>query len=192
MLKRKKFNKNSNLLLSKKKNIISYLQLRKKYINNLNSQIDELKSIREKNYKNLNSVFYSKNLKIFPEKSSLVMYIISISFLKTNITLQVMDITGKLKFFCSAGSVNLKSKQKRAQLLVLTRLISFLMAKVKFLKNRPIALHLKNVGNTKFLLIKKLKHKFFIKIIKVFEIFPHNGCRKKKLRRKRIRSKRKK
>ena len=192
MLKKSKsFDKNSNILL-KKKDIISYLQLRKKYINKLNQQIIKLESVKEKNYKSLNSVLLATNFKMLPKKSSLVTYIINISFLRTNVTLQVMDVTGKLKFFCSAGSVNFKGKQKRARLLVLNRLINFFISRVKFLKGKPIGLHLKNVGNTKFLIIRKLKHKFFIKIIKTFELFPHNGCRKKKLRRKRIRSKRKK
>ena len=36
----------------------------------------------------------------------------------------------------------------------------------------------------------ELKSKFFIKTIKVFNLFPFNGCRNKKIRRKKMKTKR--
>ena len=37
--------------------------------------------------------------------------------------------------------------------------------------------------------MKKLKKKFFIKVVRSFNLYPHNGCRKKKVRRKKFKKK---
>nr|YP_010133767.1 ribosomal protein S11 [Nitzschia supralitorea]QWM93257.1 ribosomal protein S11 [Nitzschia supralitorea] len=114
----------------------------------------------------------------------MVMYIINISFLKANTTIHVSDIQGNLKFFYSAGSVELTGKQKRKRRIALSKLISLLLKKATFLGSKPIALHLKNVNFYKSLIVRKLKRNLYIKIIKIFDQTPYNGCRKKKLRRK--------
>ncbi len=104
-----------------------------------------------------------------------------------------MDSIGNSKNFYSAGLLNLKGKQKTIRKVVLIKLFNLLnLLKLKFIKNSPIALHLKNVGSNKFLILKKLKQKFFIKIIKTFELNAYNGCRKKKEKKKRIRTKKQK
>ena len=112
------------------------------------------------------------------------MYIINISFLKANTTIHISDIKGNLKLFYSAGSVNLTGKQKRKRRISVSKLISLLLKKATFLTTEPVALHLNNINFHKNFIISRLKRVLYIRIIKSFNQAPYNGCRKKKLRRK--------
>ena len=47
---------------------------------------------------------------------------------------------------------------------------------------------LKNVDSNIFWFLKKLKKKLFITVVKHFNLYPYNGCRKKKIRRKKFKS----
>jgi ribosomal protein S11 len=101
----------------------------------------------------------------------LVMYIIDITFSRSNTFLNVMDPSGNLKFFCSAGCLQHKGKNKKFRFNVFKSIYHVLTTKLRFLKGKPIALHLKNVGFNKYWLIKKLKSRFFIKSVKVLIFF---------------------
>jgi ribosomal protein S11 len=134
-----------------------------------------------------------RNLKLFlPKKKffsntqeDLVKYVIGISLLKTNSILYVTNIKGQLKFFCSAGLVGLTGKQKIKKPLVLINLLKIFIKKAKFLNVSPVALHLKNFNKYyELFVLNILKTKFFIKIIKNFTVQPHNGCRPKKIKKK--------
>ena len=114
----------------------------------------------------------------------IITYIISISFLKANTTIQISDIKGNLKLFYSAGSVQLSGKQKRKRRIAVSKLISLVLKKATFLGQKPIALHLNNVNFYKNLIVRKLKRNLYIKVMKMLNQTPYNGCRKKKLRRK--------
>ena len=59
----------------------------------------------------------------------------------------------------------------------------FLIKKFEFLQKSPVALHLKNTNFTKFVIVKEFKQRCWIQIIKNFNIYAYNGCRKKKVRR---------
>ena len=124
-----------------------------------------------------------------PEKQKsglIIVYIVHFSFSPTNTFLHITDISGNLKFCYSAGLVNFKGKQKKSRIQVLTRFLRELRKlKISTLKDKPIALHLNNVGFYKYFLIKNLKKNFFIRLIKSYETYPFNGCRKKKRLRKR-------
>jgi ribosomal protein S11 len=118
------------------------------------------------------------------------MYIIDITFSRSNIFLNVMDSSGKLKFFCSAGHLQYKGRRnKKSRFQVLKSIYHVLLTKLRFLKGKPIALHLKNVGLKRFWILKKLKTHFFIKLVSIFNLFPFNGCRKKKVKRKKFKRK---
>ena len=114
------------------------------------------------------------------------MYIVTLSFLKINTNLHVADTKGNTKLFFNSCSANLVGKQKKNRTKAVTRLISLMFKKANFLREKPIALHLNNVGSHKSFIIYKFKQSFFIRIIKNFTLIPHNGCRKKKIRRKKI------
>jgi len=180
-------NYNSNFDLNKFfKNIV----VKKQYIKALKDKNSLLNIIKERNYKNLNSSTFLKN-KNFIKCDNLVTYIIDIYFSRTNTLLHIMDSSGALKFFCSAGDFSYTGKSKKARVLVLKSIFRSIISKLKFLKNKPVALHLKNVRFLKIWIIKRLKKKFFIKVVRSFNLYPHNGCRKKKVRRKKFKKKRK-
>ena len=76
-----------------------------------------------------------------------------------------------------------KSKKSRFQILKLF-FVELKKLKFKFLRKNPVSLHLNNVGSYKRFIIRKLKRRFFIKIIKNYQVYAYNGCRKKKKIRK--------
>ncbi len=116
----------------------------------------------------------------------LIQYIMHFSFSATNTLLHITDALGNLKFQHSAGSVNFKGKQKKIRIMVLNRFFHTLRRlKISFLKNKPIALHLSNVGFYKKFLIRHLKRYFYIRVVKNYDSYSYNGCRKKKKVRKR-------
>ena len=172
----------------------SDIKLKKQYIKKLKNKYDLLNNFK-KNHKNLSlSVFSKSCYKNSVKESFLVTYIIDITFSRTNTLLHVMDFSGNLKFFCSAGLLKYKGKsKKKARYLIFRDMFRVLNSKLKFLKSQPLALHLKNVGSAKFWIVNKfLKKKLFVKIVKNYDLYPHNGCRRKKVRRKKIRIKLKK
>merc|ERR1712194_299732 len=163
----------------------SLLQKEKFYVKNLLNQATYLKKLKENGSKDLGT---EKFANISDKETNLqdfvVAYIISISFLKANTTIHVSDTKGNLKLFYSAGSVELSGKQKRKRRIAVSKLISLVFKKANFLGQKPIALHLNNVNFYKNLIIRKLKRNLYIKVIKILNQTPYNGCRKKKLRRK--------
>ena len=165
------------------------IKLKKQYIKKLKTKVSLFNKIKEKNYQTLKILMFDKNQYSMKE-NLLIVYIIDISFSKTNTLLHIMDFSGNLKFFCSAGLFNYKGKSKKARFIVFKKFYRILVTKLKFLRNKPLALHLKNIGSNKFRIIRKLKKKFFIKIIRSFDLFPYNGCRRKKIRRKKFKKKR--
>lgn len=160
----------------------SLLNEERSYIKTLKTQIDSLKKIKENNFKDLSL----KNNRIETElnQNLIVMYVINISFLKANTTIHASDIKGNIKLFYSAGSVGLAGKQKKKRRVAVSKLIGLLLKKATFLHKKPIALHLNSVTFYKNLIIGKLKRTLYIRTIKSFNQAPYNGCRKKKLRRK--------
>lgn len=153
-------------------------------IEKLKNKIIFLKQIKaNKKLKNLR-LFFSEKYRSLNTQEDLIKYIISISLLKTNTNIYVTDVKGQLKFFCSAGSISFSGKQKIKKPLVLIHLLKVFITKVKFLTTKPVALHLKNFNKFyELLVLNILKTKFFIKIIRNYNIQPHNGCRPKKIKR---------
>lgn len=174
-----------NNLANKLKLDTFLLQEEKFYVTNLLNQVIYLKKLKANDSKNLGVKRFSiHNTKESATQDFVVIYIVNISFLKANTTIHVSDIQGNLKLFYSAGSVDLTGKQKRKRRIAVSKLISLLLKKATFLGQKPVALHLNNVNFYKNLIVHKLKRNLYIKIIKIFNQTPYNGCRKRKLRRK--------
>jgi ribosomal protein S11 len=174
-----------NNLANRLKLETSLLQKEKVYIENLLDRITYLKKLKTNDYKNLGvEKFAMYSNKEINSQDFMVTYIVNVSFLKANTTIHVSDTNGNLKIFFSAGSVDLAGKQKKKRRIAVSKLISLLLKKASFLNQRPVALHLNNVNFYKNLIVRKLKRNLYIKIIKIFNQTPYNGCRKKKLRRK--------
>lgn len=161
------------------------IKSKKIYIKELKKTVLQLKIIKTKIYQSLNFLLINNYLKK-QNRNFLISYIICFNFSQSNSIIQISDAIGNSKIFCSAGLVDLKGKQKVSRRLVLVQFFRILfLLKSQFIKNKPIALHFKNVGFNKYFIIKKLKKKFFIKLIKIFNLNSYNGCRKKKEKRKR-------
>lgn len=162
---------------------VSLLNEERLYIKNLKNQINYFKKVKESNYKSL-SIKKSDFFNFNNTQNLVVMYVINISFSKANTTIHLSDANGNIKLFYSAGSVDLTGKQKKKRRFAVSKLISLLIKKATFLEQKPIALHLNNVNFYKNLIVSKLKKVLYIRIIKSFNQAPYNGCRKKKLQRK--------
>lgn len=172
---------------NKRKSIIfNFVQLKKKYIKTLTDSIKVLERLKKQFYQSLH-FFLTNNYLLKHKKDFLISYVIYFGFSMSNTVLHISDAIGNQKVLLSAGLIDLQGKQKVVRRLALTRFFNILsLAKSKFLKKNPVAIHFKNVSSSnKFLIVKKLKKKFFIKVIKTFDLVSYNGCRKKKKRRKR-------
>ena len=167
---------------------LKIIKLKKKYLKELKNKLSFLKFNKKNALKSLSVNNESKNLKNYLN-NFIITYIVSIVFSQTNTLLHIMNYSGQSKFFYSAGSFNYSGKIKKARSIIFKKFYRLLISKLKFLKNKPISLHLTNVGSNKFWIIKKLKKRLFIRAIKSFNSYPYNGCRKKKVVRKKIRRK---
>ena len=114
---------------------------------------------------------------------NLIKYIIGISIYSTNIIMYVSDIKGTIKFFCTSNSLGLKKKKK---IVTLSKLIKYTISKVDFIfNNELVSLHFKNCTErlssyASFI----LSQHYNIEVIKVKNNTPHNGCRPRKIKRK--------
>jgi len=179
----------SHIIKKNKKQIYNKLILKlNAHIKKIDTKVSFLNQINEKNkIKNINLIC---NNTLCTKPKPLIKYVLSINFLEKNTFVNVTDIKGRLKFFKSAGSVELKGKQKTKQPLALNSLINALKSDAKFLYGEPVALHLKNVNFFSYnYVLSKLQEKFFITFIRVFDSIPHNGCRPRKIKRGKNRSK---
>lgn len=161
------------------------IKLKKQYLTMLKKKVCFLMDIKEKNDKNFSIGIFN-----YAEQDLSVAFIIHITFSRINTYIHVMDSLGNLKFFYSAGSVNYVGKRKRSRFAVM-RDFYRLLGSSDILKNQPVALQLINVGFAKTRIIKLFKKKFFVKVVRDFTLYPYNGCRKKKVRRKKVRKKNK-
>lgn len=164
---------------------------KKQYIRQLKNKITLLNNIKKNKYKVLNSELFKTSNNFSVKKVSEVSYIIDFSFSKTNTTMHIMDCSGKTKFFYSAGLFDFKGNQKTFQSdAILKKFYKILVSDLLFLKSSKIAIHFKNKNiNYKISwFLKKLCEKFFIAVVKFFTVYPYNGCRRKKQKRKKFRT----
>ena len=123
----------------------------------------------------------------------LISYIINVNVSVTNTFINVNSIKGNPKFFYSAGMFNFKKRQKTKQPKASITILKALLSKFKIFKMKPVALHFSNLFfNQQSYILKRLKQKVFIKEITSYNYFSHNGCRLKKKKRTKIRTRTKK
>jgi ribosomal protein S11 len=109
--------------------------------------------------------------------------------LPTNTLINVNDIKGNPKFFYSAGMFKLQKRQKIRQPKAIFTILRALLLKSKIFKTKPVAIHFNNLFfNYQSYILKKLKQKIFAKLIISYIYRPHNGCRLKKKKRIKIRT----
>lgn len=169
--------------------------LRIKNINDLSklkSNKSELLFLKEEFFSKLYLLKKFKKVKLLSllrnqKKSSenVISYIIGISLTNTNVNIYVTDIKGNVKLLASAGNLGLNGKQKTKKPAVIIKLLRLVLTKMAFLNTGYIALHLKNF--TEFyvsFIVSLIKKHLNIELLRVFNNKPHNGCRPKKLKRK--------
>lgn len=155
------------------------IKLNKNYITKLQNQIVDLSFDYE-------STKYESPL-------SSVTHIVYVIQNRTNLVMHVANSNGNLMYSVNAHSVGFTGKAKqRAQVSIVKKFLHVLItsSELAFLKSKPVALHLTNIGFIKQFVVKKLKNFLFIESVRIFTVVPFNGCRKKKLRRKKIKKKR--
>jgi len=117
-------------------------------------------------------------------------FVVNINLLLSNTTISINDIKGNPKIFYSAGMLNLKSKQKTKQPATMISILKLILGKFKIIKEKSVVIHFTNVlPKHKSYITKSLKQQIFIKMIKSYNYYPHNGCRLIKRRRIKIRTK---
>lgn len=125
-------------------------------------------------------------------QQNLINYIIKICLTQTNTIISVTDVFGNKIITLSSGSVGLTKRQKKQQPLAILQILKILLLKCKFLQNKIVILEFTNIkSKIEFLIIKMLKNLVFVKSIRSYNLRPHNGCRPKKLKRFKRRTKRK-
>jgi len=169
--KKNEIKKKKNLLIHIYNNKVLNQKLKEKKTI-INDFSNTKKSIQKKRFHNLNIL---ETLK----------YIVGVSFLKKNTIIYITSSCGQLKYQCSAGFLKLNKKQKIKIPFVLIKLTKTLLNKMPYLNRIPIALHLNNIPKPlQFFFEAIFKTQFFIIQLSSFKSFPHNGCRPKKLKRK--------
>lgn len=142
---------------------------------------------QKKPEKKLNKILASK-IKVKQSNSwwAGVSFILLVSFSQTNTRVTLLSSNGSLVFSQSSGGAGLEGKQKTNRKLSLKKLFFSLQDSLKksIGYKTPIALHLKNVGGELKYITKIAEKLFFIRSIKSYDNVPFNGCRKKKIRRK--------
>ena len=192
------------MILSK---TVSFLKKRGVYKNtsfyNINNSILLFKSLkRSKSIKSLTNPVNSSGISDLQNKNVIrqtgnrrfnesVSYVIHVNLSLTNTYVSVTDIKGRIIISLSSGSVGLKKRQKRTQPLAIVSVFKELFLKTKFLDGERVSIHFHGV---KFyyeaLVVRLLKPKVFIKTVRSYNLHPHNGCRPKKLKRFKQRTKR--
>jgi ribosomal protein S11 len=143
-----------------------------------------LYNLKMKTYSFVSYIYFS-----YFNNQKLISYIISINLFSTNTLINVNNIKGNPKFFYSAGMFNLQKKQKIRQPKAIITILRALLLKAKIFKTKPVALHFNNLFfNHQSYIFKKLKQKIFTKLIISYIYRSHNGCRLKKKKRIKIRT----
>jgi ribosomal protein S11 len=125
----------------------------------------------------------------FFNHQKLISYVININLSSTNTLINLNDIKGNPKFFYSAGMFNLQKKQKTRQPKAIITILRALLSKSKIFKTKPVAVHFNNLFfNHQSYIFKKLKQKIFIKLVTSYKYGSHNGCRLKKKKRIKVRT----
>lgn len=160
----------------------------KSVLNSVSQKKNSLKVFSEK-IANISITNSCDETKIFKNIRTLesISFILSIKYTTVNTFLQLSNCDGNLKISYSAGHF-FKGKQKTARIVTLKKFFYQLFLKFPELQKTAVSLQLVNVSN-KVWVIRYLKKKLYIVSIRVLNLFPHNGCRNKKIRRKKYKKK---
>jgi hypothetical protein len=185
---RTKLNPNLNYFLST-------LSKKKPYVKVLKDKIQTMLSMKRSEYREVNLRILKRNFDVLPDydmydlskmdeidESIVVAYVVDITKTRSNFYLNILNSVGKLMLTASAGNlIDLSVIKRKSAGFLLINAIFKLIPKQKYLKGKPIALHIKN-KRIPIKFIRKLQRKSLLKCITVFHKKPFNGCRSKKIR----------
>lgn len=148
----------------------------------------------EANFKVVNSeplprsVFFGKSHVLAKPQaySSNVAAVLRITFTQSNTWLAFSDSLGHVIFSKPSGVVGLKGKSKLNRHLAVKKLMLNLNKQEALTEYGPVALHMRNVGTRGTSIFKTVKAFAAVASVKTYDTVPFNGCRKKKLKRKKI------
>ena len=179
------------ILIKILKNIKNNTLQTKKSINPqiINQSLKSLNFVKKQN--KLKKIHKIKNLTCLKRiKQNPINYVLTLNISQTNTLINLSSPDGKPLISLSGGSINLKKRQKKLQPLALINLLKSLILIANFTKDKYIAIHFKNVKSYyESLVIDLLKKVILIKSIKSSNLQPHNGCRPKKLKKFKRRTK---
>lgn len=161
-----------------------------KIIKNNYSKIVHINKILNNIIKDLKETNFLKPKTLKKKKQTLINYVVNIQTSQTNTIINITNIKGNSILSVTAGSLNFNKKQKKTQPLALLNILKKILLKSNFLNDKIIAIHFKNVKiYYESLVIRMLQKLLFIKSIKSYNLSPHNGCRPKKIKRFKKRTK---
>lgn len=172
------------------------LSLHINYVFNLNLlHIKQLNFFKKKLINKINILKHNKKHTYYITKNNNkvneepIKHIVGITLSNSNTNFYFSDIKGKIKFFLSSGFLGLSGKQKIKKPVILVKLLRYVLSKLNFLSNYTIALHLKNFTKFYASIVVTLLNKYvLIELIRIYNNKPHNGCRPKKIKRKKRRT----
>lgn len=120
-----------------------------------------------------------------------IRYVINIIFLPSNTIVNLTDIKGDTLLTISEKSSNFSRDSKKFQPTTAIKIFQSLLTKADIIQNKAVAINFKNAKRyQEAFCIKMLQTKVYIKSIQSYNFIPHNGCRPKKLKRVKLRTKR--
>lgn len=177
--------------ISKHKNISKLF----KFIKYLNNQQIFKKSFKKSlvllNKRVNASINYTRIRQNTVQNQNVIRYVINIIFSPSNTTVNLADIKGNTLISISEKSINLSRDSKKFQPAAAIKIFRVLLKKANIIQNKAVAINFKNTKRyQKSFCIKMLRAKVYIKSIQSYNFIPHNGCRPKKLKRIKLRTKR--
>jgi hypothetical protein len=180
------------------KNILNSLlkgiSIKKTYVQTLKDNIKIVLTLKRSKFREINFKLLKKSFKpnniitknFKPRKridnNLVVMYVVAITKTRSNFYLNIFNSIGKLMLTLSAGNLcDLSAIRRKAKGFHAINAIFKLIPKQKYLRGKPLALHIINKRLPRKL-VRRLRKKKIVKCISMFQKQPFNGCRNKKLR----------
>ena len=173
-----------------------------KSLSNFNKLFNKLDTVKQKDkYLALLSVkhkiranrrlFLYKNNTFHHLNQNVIRYVINVISFPSNTVVNVTDVRGKVLVSVSEGLIGISKETKQSKSTQMVKIFKTLLVKAGFLKGTAVAVNFKNVKRyQESFVINLLKTKVFIKSIQSFTLIPHNGCRPKKIKKLKLRTKR--
>ena len=160
----------------------SKIAMYKRFIEKLQKRVFILNQIKS----NKNYYLSVSSTQIDSKEQDLAFYIVNFIVTNKDTILYVTDVKGNLHFYSSASSFKITGKQKIKQPATLLKILRSFLTNTKTFKAKPIVLHFSNIKKQFVkILVRILEKIFFIKAVKTYNfLLPHNGCRPKKIKRK--------